>query len=117
MNKREVRKIVRWFKKEIGLDGWEIVLCIGEPSNEIGGDILPRDRNDWYGRALPIVQSHKAVIWLNPEAHSDGTSETETVLHELVHTFFGANGIQGGDDQQVEWVINRLARILAKQYA
>ncbi len=118
MTKLEARKIVRWFQREIGLLDWKFTIVIGDPPPELGDSIIPAERDNFCGRSLVFTQFHRATIWINPKGHEKRAmidSEEETLLHEMLHCFWDAIGMDD-EGQQCEWANSRLAAVLFKQY-
>lgn len=119
MTKVETGRVLAWFRHIVGLANWDITVTVGEPPDDLGGDICPDKRPNWLGRSLANIPYHKASIWINQETHKekDGVSwnETETMIHELIHIMFNDCNIETNDDQG-EFCINQLAAVLLNQY-
>ena len=109
MTRRESNRIVRWFRENVGLAGWEITVLPGLPPQDTTGDC---------GACLVDIPYHRLVIWVNAEAHkldSQAEREAHTLLHELLHGHHAECGIidQG---EPAEWSINQLASNLLRLY-
>lgn len=109
MTKREVGRIIRWFARNVGLQGWEIVVRPGTQSG----------KGDEFGGCVTDVAYRVANIWNNNDAHKKYSNEMgdwqHTLMHELIHAFFDECGIKAKGDP-AEWGINQLASVLLKQY-
>ena len=117
MTKKEMRRAVKWFQENVGCKDWKVDVYLGAvPPLVLGDDLSPKERKVWYGRSLPMVQYHKAHIWINTAMERDEYSdETWTLFHELLHCFFEANGIDA-EGPPVEWALNQLAGRLKAEY-
>jgi len=115
MTKTEANRIRRWFQKNVGLAGWEIVILPGllTPDGPIAKDAM--------GQCDPDIPYHSTRIWINAlaEGHIKGKGvygdDRHTLFHELIHCFFAECGIIN-DGDPAEWGVNQLASNLLRLY-
>lgn len=116
MTNGDANKIVRWFQKNLGLLGWEVIVKKGLPP---GDKSNKDDESPPFGACIPDVPYHRATIWINGDAHAewDGSmsDEAHTLMHELLHALHNDCMIVA-EGAHAEWGVNQVASVLLRQY-
>jgi len=114
MTTRDCHKVVRWFRRSLGLREWTINLAIGEsgpPGRDIDGD------PGRLGQCWPELRAKTATIWVSPDrCRLAGIDPIRVLCHELWHVCLCEAGVENAGDDRSECLWDQLDPILCEAY-
>jgi len=120
ITKAEAERAIRWFQGIMGLADWKIELDLQDGPPEW---CVVDDRGRYCGRADAKPETKLALVWVSNLRSLETASKYDVRLdplcilfHELLHVDCGDAGIQGEDTRAGEFVVMRLAQVLAWAY-
>lgn len=118
LNKREARRIVRWFQKNLNIEDWTVKLWISDdPPRWADSDTTDTAQTATYN------QYKKALVWVSPGRCLDCSDYAEpsvpgaVLMHEMLHVLAADVGWEADDSCRAnEQVWNVLGVTLYRAY-
>lgn len=107
----DLRRAASWASSQLGLDAWTVDVEVSDEQPAWAADGKP------LGLSRTSLQYRRADVWVSPaRCKDDGESPVETLFHEILHVALEDCGWTAADRRHGEFLINRLAALMAAAY-